>query len=204
MTGVSKDHLRSEIRRRLKSLDEAQFLREGELAAGALTVQSCWISHQTVLIFLSSKFEINTEPLLRAALSQGKRVYAPQIEGEYLRFYRVRGAGGPWRRGLYGIREPEGNDPAAYPRPWDFPALIVLPGLAFDRSGGRLGQGKAYYDRFLADLDARSRPYFAVGFCMEAQVYPRVPVESRDKPVNALCSGSGFFRIDTNRNGAIE
>jgi 5-formyltetrahydrofolate cyclo-ligase len=82
--------------------------------------------------------------------------------------------------------------------PADFPILIILPGLAFDREGNRLGRGKGFYDRFLASLEsngtrgARQRRYRSVGLCMETQIVPRLPVTPRDIPMNALYTGSAF------------
>jgi 5-formyltetrahydrofolate cyclo-ligase len=65
--------------------------------------------------------------------------------------------------------------------------------LAFDREGNRLGRGKGYYDRFFAELDAEGYRYITIGFCMETQVVPRLPRESWDKKMNALCTAAEFI-----------
>jgi 5-formyltetrahydrofolate cyclo-ligase len=66
--------------------------------------------------------------------------------------------------------------------------MIVVPGLAFDRSGRRLGRGGAYYDRFLAGLNAAGQKYTAIGLCMAAQIVPEVPTEKWDKKMDGICS----------------
>ena len=102
------------------------------------------------------------------------------------------------RPGPYGIPEP-----APDLCPWAFlpgeaagrfwPDLFLLPGVAFDLRGGRLGQGGGYYDRFLAGADlARS---FLVGLAFSFQLKPRVPVDLWDIRVQALCTEKRWLII---------
>jgi 5-formyltetrahydrofolate cyclo-ligase len=216
---VSKTALRREMRRRLAALSP-EFRREGIAAAAFVTRLPLWAETGTLLLFLSMKEEIDTASLLEAAFGAGKKVFVPRIEGEDLAFYRAPSPAGPWRRGPFGIREPvvtgactEGpaagdvaddgaTDGSAAPAPGrpspaplspaDFPALIIVPGLAFDRKGNRLGRGKGYYDRFLAGLDRDGLPCTAAGFCLEAQLLPEIPAGSRDQKMAMICTGTGI------------
>jgi 5-formyltetrahydrofolate cyclo-ligase len=173
------------------------FSAQGKAAAALLRDSPLWPRYETVLLFLSMPREIDTTPLLELALGAGKRVFAPRLAGRgELLFLRALSAAGPWEEGPFGIREPPAaGEPFG---PADFPALILVPGLAFDRLGRRLGRGGAYYDRFLGALAAGSglpglpaerRPYRTVGLCMPLQLMPEVPAESWDIPVDALCTG---------------
>ena len=72
---------------------------------------------------------------------------------------------------------------------WD---IIVVPGLAFDRRGNRLGRGFGYYDRFLGGLP-ESVP--RVGLACVSQVVPEVPVDAWDVPVHALVTEDGVIRV---------
>jgi 5-formyltetrahydrofolate cyclo-ligase len=161
-----------------------------------------------MLIFLSIRREIDTLPLLEGALEGGKRVFAPRLEGEKLVFYRIRSAAGPWERGPFGIREPGRDTAGAFPPvspqasgreapllAADFPALILVPGLAFDYAGRRLGRGRGYYDRFLAELEAAGRPYRTLGLCTGCQLVPEVPVDGWDKKMDCLCTGEALLSI---------
>jgi 5-formyltetrahydrofolate cyclo-ligase len=207
---LSKPELRRELKIRLASLPPGSCAQEGSRAAAVLAGHSLWGKYGALLLFLSIKNEIDTGPLLEAALGAGKKVFAPRIAGENLAFYRVFSPAGPWREGPFGIREPAVPDtgpavpgtvpgntgPAALApaplSPADFPALIIVPGLGFDRRGNRLGRGRGYYDRFLTALDRRGLPFTVAGFCLEAQLLPEIPADPRDRNMDLICTAAGM------------
>jgi 5-formyltetrahydrofolate cyclo-ligase len=211
----SKEVLRREIKARLAALPPDSFRRAGKGAAGWLLKHPVWQEYGSVLLFISLKNEIDTRTIREAAFAAGKKVFAPRIgrfpderdtrktlPGGDLVFHRIfppGTKGGALREGPFAIREP-------FPAPetrlgsGDFPALILVPGLAFDRQGGRLGRGGGYYDRFLAALDAGKTsalpedaapplPYTAFGLCMDCQLVALVPLEPWDKRMHAVYSG---------------
>jgi 5-formyltetrahydrofolate cyclo-ligase len=193
-----KQILRNAIKARLSALLPEDFSTQGAAVAARLRESPYWDRYETLLLFLSLPREIDTRPLLDAALGAGKRIFAPRfvrtgrIEKQggtpgSLMFYRVCSAAGPWALGPFGIREPgvlTGPLTAA-----DFPALVIVPGMAFDPQGARLGRGGGYYDRFLAELDARGRDYRAIGLCMSCQLVEEVPVEKWDKKMDGVYTG---------------
>lgn len=89
--------------------------------------------------------------------------------------------------GAYGAKIPEEG-------PWLVPDVVILPLVAFDRRGFRLGYGGGYYDRTLERLRA-SRPVLAVGFAFSAQELPEVPTEPVDQPLDALVTEHGVMRF---------
>jgi 5-formyltetrahydrofolate cyclo-ligase len=207
VSALTKETLRTEIRNLLRGLPPEQFVREGEAAASLLRglrrpffprEDSLWDRFRTLLIFLSTRLEIDTAPIVEAALRDGKSVFAPKVTGRNLVFYRLfpedpfagekprpdsEGSGGT---GPFGIREPAAGKSL---EPGDFPALILTPGLAFDREGRRLGRGGGYYDRFFAELDGEKLPRFAMGLCLEAQLVREVPVDGGDWEMDAVMAG---------------
>jgi 5-formyltetrahydrofolate cyclo-ligase len=190
----AKEGLRREVKSFLAGLSPEEFHSQGLKAAALLRQDPLWGRYKTVLLFLSiRKTEIDTFPLLETALGDSKKVFAPRTEGALIRFYRVSSPGGPWRYGSFGIREPAEREGAL--AEGDFPALVITPGLAFDRQGRRLGRGGGYYDRFFEDLDRAGRQYFAAGFCMEAQIRTEVPVEEGDKPMDGIVSSREFIPV---------
>jgi 5-formyltetrahydrofolate cyclo-ligase len=188
MTNTAKSLLRKEIKQRLAALDQSSFLTEGRQAAARVTSLPIWGRVPTILLFLSTAREIDTSPLLEAALSCGKQVFAPHVEGERLCFLRVYDAKGSWQYGAFHIREPITRREDDRLR-GEFPALIITPGAAFDREGRRLGYGRGYYDRFFAELDGRGVDYSTMGLCMASQLVERVPVEPWDKTMDVVCAG---------------
>jgi 5-formyltetrahydrofolate cyclo-ligase len=201
---LSKQELRQTMRGYKPSPSETY--SEG-LRACVVKNLPCWLQHNTILFFLSMKHEIDIMPLLETAFAQKKAVFVPKIIDKRMRFFRITSLEGPWEESALGIREPF-VAPQATPRNEertlgreaepaglelsvrDFPAMVITPGLAFDRTGGRLGRGKGYYDRFFAELDARGLPYYSIGLCMEAQIVDRVPVEAGDKRVGEVFLGN--------------
>ena len=161
--------------------DRAQehFLREYPPRAGRIAALYCALAG-----------EVPTERIRRAYLAAGARLYYPRVTGGgTLAFYPHREGDG-WETGPYGIPEP--SIPASVaPRlsGWD---IVVVPGLAFDRRGNRLGHGFGYYDRFLGTLP-ESVP--RVGLAWASQRIPEVPVDAWDVPVHALVTEEGVIRV---------
>ena len=116
--------------------------------------------------------EVQTELLARRCLADGKLLSYPRIRGAGLEFVVVSGLG-ELAPGSYGIPEPTGEHLVPYPEL----ELLVVPGVAFDLSGHRLGYGKGYYDRVLA----LCRPVLErVGFAYEFQVVAQLPADPHD------------------------
>ena len=128
----------------------------------------------------------------RHAVSRGCRVVVPRLGpvDKLLAFPRIldNGAllffsGTVFEAGAHGVSEPVGGT-AAPP-----PDLVIVPGLAFDRAGVRLGRGKGYYDRWLeANPAVRT-----LGVCFKFQVLERIPAEPHDVCVNAILTEDGFI-----------
>jgi 5-formyltetrahydrofolate cyclo-ligase len=197
--GDARERLCGEIKAFLAGLSPEEFRSAGSKAAAALREVPLWVHCKTVLLFLSMKSEIDTFPLLEAALEDNKKVFAPRAEEAFIHFYQVNSVRGPWQYGFFGIREPaeaEGaEDGAGSLEERDFPALVITPGLAFDRQGRRLGRGGGYYNRFFEELDKAGREYRTIGFCLEAQIKDEVPAEEKNKPMDGIVSSQGFIPI---------
>ena len=191
----AKEKLRGEIKNRLKNVSPEEFGIQGRVAASLLCSSSVWPPYKTVFLFLSMNSEIETLPLIKASLEDGKKVFAPRIEAEKLAFCRVLSADGPWRQGPFGTREPFGQESGGGEpvETEDFPALVIAPGIAFDRKGNRLGRGRGYYDRFFAELDSSGREYTAFGLCMDFQLVEEVPVSENDKQMDGIVTGKELY-----------
>ena len=124
--------------------------------------------------FMPLKSEINPLPLMRKLAGQGARLALPAIVGRGKpRIMREWAAGEALTAGVWGIREPTAEAPAVDPD------IVLVPLLAFDRAGHRIGYGAGYYDLTIAQLRAR-KAIVAAGVAFAAQEVPRVPATPRD------------------------
>ena len=169
--------------------DRAQdhFLREFPPLAG-----------RTAALYCALTGEVPTERIRRAYLAAGARLYYPRVTGKGTLAFYPHTEGDGWETGPYGIPEPSipaGVEPRS--SGWD---IIVVPGLAFDRRGNRLGRGFGYYDRFLGGVP-ESVPRIALAFAV--QRIPEVPVDAWDVPVHALVTEEGVIRV-VNASGSPE
>jgi 5,10-methenyltetrahydrofolate synthetase len=166
---------------------------EASLAiAGHLLRLPALFTSGTVSAYVGFDTEIDTAPFLAAILAQGKRLVLPRVvdvesrERRHLVLHQVGDVARDTRPGRWGIREP---DPDLCPvvDPLDID-LVLLPGVAFDRSGGRLGYGAGFYDRLLGSM----RPdCIRVAAAFSIQVVPAVPLEPHDQRVQRLVTEHG-------------
>lgn len=162
---IDKATLRRRMRQVCDLIDD-RTLRSVQLWA-ALAELPQYHSASRVMAFASMDAEPDTDGLHARLARDGKTLLLPRIVGDHL---EVADAAVGLRRGVWGIREPIG--PTADPTSID---LVVVPGVAFTATGGRLGHGKAYYDRFLPTTHA-----YTVGVCFAEQLVDELPLEPHD------------------------
>ncbi len=161
-----KGAVRKELRTRRASLTQAE-RNEADLLIMAGVLGSAEYARADLLLsYLSFEDEVATRRIVRHALDLGKEVALPRCEGsQEIRWFLVEDLDGLVRSSL-GIEEP---DPAlcteVSPRDLEG-ALALVPGLAFDREGRRIGYGGGFYDRFLAGFRGRS-----MGLCRESSLF---------------------------------
>jgi 5-formyltetrahydrofolate cyclo-ligase len=198
---TEKARFRHSMKHTLSVLDENIFKTQG-IEAGKLIVDgSVWKKARSVLLFMSMKSEIDTHFLLEEALSSGKNLFVPRILQDDMAFFKINSLVGPWDKGVFGIFEPKMNQHNQFnPADIDFPLLIIVPGLAFDKKGHRLGRGKGYYDKFLSKIRLFSRKnsqnVTIMGFCLHEQLVDHVPTEDFDQKVDVICAGNDYIEIE--------
>jgi 5-formyltetrahydrofolate cyclo-ligase len=130
--------------------------------------------------FMPMKSEINPLPLMRKLADAGARLALPVVDGRGKPLImRAWGVGEPLAAGVWGIREPPPSAPAVAPD------ILIVPLLAFDRAGHRIGYGAGYYDMTIAALRAR-KPVTAIGIAFAAQEIERVPATPRDAALDLV------------------
>lgn len=135
------------------------------------------VSSRTILLYSSLPDEVNTDALIDTFYSQGKTVLLPVVVGNDI---ELRQYSGSMIVGSYGILEPVGKLYLDY----EHIDVALIPGIAFDRKGNRLGRGKGYYDRFLPKISSTIK----IGLCFPFQIVESVPIETFDIPMDKVIS----------------
>lgn len=130
--------------------------------------------------------EVDPRPLMEALLARGQDVALSQILHPHLS-WRLWQPGDVLVKGGFGVREPGPDAPEV------FPGALLVPLVAFDRRGGRIGYGKGHFDRAIAALDAQ-HPVLTVGLAYAVQEIEQVPVEAHDRPLDVVITESELIR----------
>jgi 5-formyltetrahydrofolate cyclo-ligase len=178
---AEKGALRALQRRRLEELDpEERRVRSGNLLA-RLGELPAWQAARRVLLFAPLPAEPDLDLLWTADGLSGKECAYPRVDGERMHLVRVRGLA-DLQPGRWGLREPALGDGSSEVALKDLDVLLV-PGLAFDLNGGRLGRGGGFYDRLLADKGAAT---LAIGVAFAFQIVPKLPMAPHDVIMDAV------------------
>ena len=166
-----------------------QSARAGRSATAALVASSEFDAAQSLALFASMPDEISTRSLYELAIAAGKRCMFPRCLAQGGLEFAVVTAWEELEPQRFGVREPAPGLAAESLAPSD---LMVVPGVAFDSGGRRLGRGRGYYDRF---FDSLERPIpILFGFAFAFQLVPRVPVEDHDHLLDGVVTEDGLHR----------
>ena len=174
---MDKIALRKEIRQKKRAMTPEQICdasrRLGELFAASEQYKNA----KTIYGYLPYNQEVRTVPMLERALRDGKKVAVPKVYGDEMKFIYMTDLSAV-AEGYAGIPEPIADDPIAD----DPTALVLMPGLAFDPEGHRIGYGGGFYDKFLA-----AEPnHPTIALCYDFQMLPKLETEEFDIPVDCV------------------
>jgi 5-formyltetrahydrofolate cyclo-ligase len=199
-----KNALRTRLRTRRDALPEAaRAAWSRHLAeAGAAALRERIVPATVVAAYWPLRSEADPRPLAQALAAAGARLCLPVVDGEQMQFRAWDGSEAdlvPAGFGSFG--------PAATAEPL-VPTLVLVPLLGFDARGHRLGWGKGYYDRYLAQRAAAAKPPagrpFAVGVAFASQQVPAIPNEAHDVPLDAVLTEGGLLLAANAANAPSE
>jgi 5-formyltetrahydrofolate cyclo-ligase len=188
---------KGQIRRMI--LDRRNLLsnEERQAKSRAITDHLCrwdhWGRARVIMSYVSFASEVDTEAINRAVLSRGKMLFLPKVEKDKkeISIYEVTDLARDLVPGPWGIKEP---DPCCCPLADTSKLdLVLVPGVAFDRTGGRIGYGKGFYDRFLASLQVRGLKPKTVGLAFFLQVVAKVDWQPHDFRLEAVLTENGWL-----------
>lgn len=208
--GSLKQQLREQMTRLRSELSPEERSERSRQACGHASAFMKQHPFKSMMIYVPFRSELDTRPLVEWAWQEGIRVIVPRSipENRSMELYEIRS----WDElspGAYGIMEPDPKRVSKYSAiP---PDVIWVPGLAFDRDGGRLGYGGGYYDRLSGALEHDSRPEEAedrgkpwwIGLGYEIQLVNRVPMDEHDRRLDGVITDKGYYRAGMARSGGI-
>lgn len=165
-----KSDLREIIRNRKRQFTRQQLEELSFAVISRLKRHPRFVSARTLLLYHSLPDEVYTHRLMTE--TEDRTLLLPQVVGNGEMKLRIYTGAGDMREGLYHIMEPCGEIFDRY----DEIDLAVIPGVAFDNKGHRLGRGKGYYDRFLPLIPKA----YKIGICFSFQIVDNVPTEYTD------------------------
>ena len=174
---MDKQQLRKAIREKKRAMTPEEIERRSEILARLFLETPVYRQARTLYGYLPYNQEVRTIPILEQALRDGKQVAVPKVYGDTMNFILLEDLT-QVAKGYAGIPEPIADGPVAQ----DPAALVLMPGLAFDPQGHRIGYGGGFYDKFLA----QEPEHPTVALCYDFQVLPHLDTQEFDIPVDLV------------------
>ena len=174
---MDKKELRATIRARKRAMTEEEIVSRSEKLMELFLKSDAYKNANTIYGYLPYNQEVRTVPMLEQAQRDGKRVAVPKCYGSEMKFIYMEDLS-KVEKGYANIPEPIEDGPIGD----DPTALVLMPGLAFDPQGHRIGYGGGFYDKFLSAEP--THPTLAL--CYEFQMLPVLETEEHDIPVDTV------------------
>lgn len=181
-TNINKKQLREKFLQMRNNISINQIKEASKIICSKIINHHQFKDAQNILVYIPFRKEVEIKELIEEAWRLGKGVLVPKTEKQHrqMSIYEITS----WQDlelGNYGIYEPKVND--KMPFIIDNINLVIVPGVAFDAKGFRLGYGGGYYDRF---FDRFKKQPFKIGVAFEMQMVEQLPVDEHDYPVDQI------------------
>lgn len=174
---MDKSALRKQIRDKKRAMTLEQIEEASARLAELFLASDVYRNAKTIYGYLPYNQEVRTVPMLEQAIRDGKQVAVPKVYGEEMLFILMDDLS-KVETGYAGIPEPIADGPVAQ----DPTALVLMPGLAFDAAGHRIGYGGGFYDKFLE----KEPDHPTVALCYDFQMFAHLETDAHDIPVDLV------------------
>ena len=182
---MNKSELRQELKSRRNNMTYQEVFEKSNEICDKIISSDFFKDAKTVMVYLSFKNEVNTRKIIENAFLKNKTVLVPITDGDDM-FLSVLDNLTSFKKGAFGIDEP------AVINKWSGKIdICIIPGLGFDKTGGRIGFGKGYYDKFLS-----KNPCTKIGIAYSEQIKENVFSEPHDIPMNVIVTEEEMFFIE--------
>ncbi|HEU5123929.1 MAG TPA: 5-formyltetrahydrofolate cyclo-ligase [Verrucomicrobiae bacterium] len=177
---TTKAVIRKEVRELVRTLPPEQRASASRQACALLEQQAVWQNAKSIFFYAPLAEELDLWPLVQDSLSAGKIVCLPRFDSATNRYIacQVQSIAADIAIGKFGVREP---GESCVMVPLNRLDLILVPGVAFNLRGHRLGRGKGFYDQLLVDAGG-----IKCGVAFDEQIITEIPVEPHDVLVNCI------------------
>jgi len=175
---LDKDSVRKRVAAKRAALSDAEIEQKSLLISNNLDTLDIFKLSRRIALYFPIHNEVRTQSIFKKAIDYKKEVYFPRVNGSSLDFCRVHNLE-QLKTGKFGVLEPGARLPVENIQNID---LFILPGIAFDESGNRLGYGKGYYDRALSRVPQGKKAALAY----HLQILDSVPADDNDQKVGIL------------------
>jgi 5-formyltetrahydrofolate cyclo-ligase len=181
--GAAKIQIREDISQLISALSESEIAEKTRAIETRLFEFANFLESKIALLYVNSDFEVQTENIIKRSYSYNKIVVLPAFDPDTfeMKLMKVDRFAKELVPGPRNVLEPDAKRCKTVPM--ERIDIAIIPGLAFDEKGGRIGSGKGYYDRLIPKLAITTRK---VALTFEEQIVPQIPIESHDKHVDII------------------
>jgi 5-formyltetrahydrofolate cyclo-ligase len=185
-----KSDIRKTVKERKLKLTKEEQEKYSDIITNCLSELSEYRMAERIFCYVNFNQEVITLKLIEKALSDGIKVAVPKITNQEMHFYYISSIK-ELKPGFFGIPEPV-TTTEAVPEP-NKTNLFIVPGLAFDPGGNRIGYGKGYYDRYFKKY--KNCPMEKIGLAYEFQIFFSLPVQKQDVKMNQIITQNRIIKI---------
>ena len=181
--GAAKIQIRDDITKMISALSEGKIAEKTKAIEDRLFEFANFLESKVALLYMNSDYEVRTDNIIKRSYNYNKIVVLPAFDPQQfkMKLMKVDAFDQDLKPGPRGVLEPDADRCKIVPM--DKVDIAIIPGLAFDEKGGRIGTGKGYYDRLIPRLAITTRK---VALTFEEQIVQQVPMESHDKYVDII------------------
>jgi 5-formyltetrahydrofolate cyclo-ligase len=181
--GAAKIQIREDITKIISALSESKIAEKTKAIEDRLFEFANFLESKVALLYINSDYEVQTDNIIKRSYSYNKIVVLPAFDSQQfkMKLMKVDAFDQDLKPGPRGVLEPDADRCKIVPM--DKVDIAIIPGLAFDEKGGRIGTGKGYYDRLIPRLAITTRK---VALTFEEQIVQQIPMESHDKYVDII------------------
>ena len=181
---MEKKEIRKQYKMLRNKMSEMEVKEKSDRICQNIISSNLFQQAERILAYAPLGNEVDIRPVIEEGWRQNKRIAFPKVFGDTMKYFEISDFS-KLEEGTFHVMEPKED----YPVDWE-EALVLVPGVAFDRQGNRMGYGKGYYDRFFKG----KTDCVKVGVAYELQVANHLPTEENDLPMEYLVTEKGVWK----------